>query len=466
MPSYLPSTLGSRFSSSHSQLIAGDGLPIADALLETEIRQAADAVDVDLDADFIYTPAITLWAFLTQALSGSTSCLAAVARVIVLRAALELPPCSANTGAYCKARARLSEAFLRELTYRVGETVEDQAPDAWRWHGRRVLLVDGFQSTMLDTPDNQAAYPQPRSQKPGLGFPMIRVVVLLTFATASLVGAACGRCRGKKTGETALFRELLDRIRPGDVVVADRFYCNYWMIALLLARGADVAFRMHQKRHFDFRRGRRVGPDDHVVTWTRPQRPAWMDESLYATIPESLTLRELRFAVAEPGYRSRDIVVATSLVDATAYEREEVADLYHRRWHVELDIRSIKQTLNLDHISCKTPAMVRRALWVGLLAYNLVRRVMKEAALARGLCPRQLSFAGAVQTLEAFRSLLMSCPEQRKGELLVLVLGAVATHKVGDRPGRCEPRRVKRRPKYPLLNKPRAEARAELLNNN
>ncbi len=466
MSSYLPSTLGSRFSSSRNQLTAGNGLPVAEVLGESEIQQAADAVGLDLGDQAIYTPAITLWAFLTQALSGSRSCVAAVARVAVLRAVLDLSPCSANTGAFCKARARLSEAFVRHLAYHVGETVEDQAPDAWRWHDRRVLLVDGFQSTMLDTTENQAAYPQPKSQKPGLGFPMIRVVVLLTFATATLVGAASDRCRGKKTGETALFRKLLDRIRPGDVVVGDRYYCNYWMIALLLARGADVTFRMHQKRHFDFRRGRRLGPDDHVVTWTKPARPDWMEEEEYATIPETLTLREVRFAVAQPGYRSRAIVVATSLVDATAYEREAVADLYHRRWHVELDIRSIKQTLKLDHIACKTPEMVRRALWVTFLGYNLVRRVMKEAALAAGLCPRQLSFAGAVQTLEAFRFQLLDCAEEDQAELLARVLRAVATHKVGTRPGRCEPRRIKRRPRYPLLNKPRAEARAELLNKN
>jgi putative transposase len=465
MPSYLPSTLGSRFSSARDQLTAGDGLPVADMLCEAEIQHAADAVDLDFGDRPIYTHAVTLWAFLTQALSGSSSCLAAVARIVVLRAALELPPCSANTGAFCKARAKLSESFLQQLTYQVGESVEDQAPDAWRWHGRRVLLVDGFQSTMDDTAENQAAYPQPKSQKRGLGFPMIRVVVLLTFATATLVGAACGRCKGKKTGETALFRKLLDRIRPGDVVVADRFYCNYWTIAMLLARGADVTFRMHQRRHVDFRRGQRLGADDHVVSWTKPQRPPWMDAAQYAAMPATLTLRELRFAVTQRGYRSREITVATSLVDGTAHAWNEVADLYHRRWHVELDIRSIKQTLKINHIACKSPAMVRRALWAAFLGYNVVRRVLKEAAQAHGLCPRQLSFAGAVQILEAFRTLLMNCPEERKAELLCRVLAAVATHKVGDRPGRCEPRRVKRRPKYPLLNKPRAEARAELLNN-
>ncbi len=211
-------------------------------------------------------------------LSIGYSCVAAVARVMVLRIALGLPPCSANTGAYCKARAKLPEDFLRGLTYLVGDAVEDQAPDGWRWRGRRVLLADGCEVTAADTPANQKEYPQPGSQKPGLGFPRIRLVVLLTFATASLVGAACGPHQGQETGETALFRALLDRLRPGDVVVADRYYCSYWMVALLWQRGVDVVFRLHQRRDYDFRRGRRLGRGDHVVAWAKPQRPDWMDQ--------------------------------------------------------------------------------------------------------------------------------------------------------------------------------------------
>jgi putative transposase len=462
MPSYRIVPLGSRFTATLANLTNSDGLPVAELLPDIEVHQAGDA---NFGADAIYTPAVTLWAFLTQSLSRAKSCVSAVARVLVLRTALELPPCSANTGAYCKARAKLSETLLRQLTYQVGDHVEDQAPAAWRWQGRRVLLVDGFESSMLDTPANQAAYPQPKSQQPGLGFPMIRVVVLLTFASASLVGAACGPCAGKKTGETALLQELFERLRPGDVLVADRYYCAYWMIAALLARGAAVAFRMHSRRHYDFRRGRRLGPSDHVVAWIKPPRPAWMDQETYAAMPDTLTLREVRFRVEQPGCRSREIVVATTLTDARCQPKEAIADLYHQRWHVELDIRSIKRTLELHHIACKTPAMVRRALWVHFLAYNLVRRALAEAAQTQGLCPRQLSFAAGVQILEAFRWLLLFASQQRRQEVRTIVLVALATHEVGDRPGRCEPRRVKRRPKkYAWLNKPRAQARAELLN--
>jgi hypothetical protein len=361
----------------------------------------------------------------------------------------------------------LPEPFLRGLTATVGTALEDQAPTAWRWHNRRVLLVDGTEVTLPDTPANQAAYPQPSSQKPGLGFPMIRLVVLLTLATAGVIDAALGPYQGKETGETALFRQLLDQLRPGDVVVADRYYCSYWMMALLMRLGVDAACRLHASRHYDFRIGQRLGRGDHVVVWLKPARPDWMDEATYAHIPETLTVREVRFRVEQPGYRSEAIVVATTLRDEAQYDRDQIADLYHRRWHVELDLRSIKQTLRMEQLSCQTPEMARRELWVHLLGYNLVRKVMAQAAWTAGRCPRQVSFAGAVQTLEAFRGLLLGPSADTPTAVTRLVLLAISAHPIGNRPGRCEPRCVKRRPKaYPRLQKPRAEARAKLLNAN
>lgn len=466
MSSYPLIPLGSRFTTTLQSFAHEDGLPFAAVLPEDQIHQVAtdEGMIFAADPDSVYTPAVTLWAFLTQVLSGSTSCVAAVARVMVLRITLGLAPCSPHTGGYCKARPKLSEPFLKRLTYTVGAGVEDEAPEHWRWHHRRVHLVDGCEVTAADTPENQAVYPQPDSQKPGLGFPMIRLVVLLTFATASVVGAAFGPHEGKETGETALFRQLLGQLRRGDVVVGDRYYCSYWMIALLRELGVDVAFRLHQKRHYDFRRGQRLGSGDHVVEWSKPVRPDWMDAETYARLPETLTMREVRFRVANPGYRSREIVVATTLLDSEEYSKEDIADLYHQRWHVELDIRSIKQTLGMDQLKCKTPTMVCRELWVHLLGYNLIRKVMAQAAWEGGLEPRQLSFAGAVQTVEAFRWLLLSGSEEERGRIVLTVLLAVSSHRVGERPGRCEPRRVKRRPKqYPRLTKPRAEARVELL---
>jgi hypothetical protein len=412
----------------------------------------------------VYTPAITLWAFLTQCLSSCKSCVGAVARVMVLRVALEGPPCSAATGAYCKARAKLAEAFLRRLALEVGNQVEDQAPDRWRWHNRRALLIDGAVSSMPDTQEKQAQYPQSGGQKQGLGFPQIRLVVLLTFATAGLVGGAMGPCKGKESGETALFRSLLDQLRAGDVAVADRYHCSYWPIALVQQRGADAAFRLHQRRRYDFRTGRRLGRGDHLLRWAKPKRPAWLDEATYANLPDTLEIREIKITLSHPGLRTRQVVVATTLSDPKVFSKEDIADLYHKRWHVELDIRAIKQTLKMDILSCKTPEMVRKEIWAHLLAYNLVRQALTQAALAEGLTPRGLSFAGGVQTLNAFRWLLLLGQPQRRAVVWSALLRAVATHRVGNRPGRCEPRRVKRRPKpYPKLTKPRAQARAELL---
>lgn len=441
------------------------GLPFTDVLTEQDIRDACAAEDVSFGADpqDVYTPAVTLWAFLAQCLSTSKSCVAAVARVLVLRVALGLTPCGAGNGAYCKARAKLPEALLRRLTYQAGVTLEQQAPAAWRWRSRRVLLVDGCEVSMPDTPANQEAYPQLKNQKPGLGFPRLRLVVLLAFATAALVGAALGPVKGKGSGETERFRTLLDRVEADDVVVADRYYCTWWLVALVQRRGADVCFRLHHLRHYDFRKGRRLGQGDHVVSWPKPARPAWMDQDTYAALPEAVQVREVRVRVTTPGYRVRDFVVATTLTDATHYSAVQIADLYQRRWHVELDIRVLKQTLGMDVLSCKTPAMVRREVWAHLLAYNLTRKVLAQAALAGQVTPRQLSFAGAVQTLNAFRWwLAVGCGEDSARSVSALLL-AVATHRVGNRPGRVEPRAVKRRRKVKLLTKPRAQRRAELL---
>jgi IS4 transposase len=441
-------------------------LPFHDVLPEDRLLQLCheEGIEFATGPDDVWDGPTTTWAWLVQCLSAGKSCVAAVTRVLVLRVALGLPACSVNTGAYCKARPKLPERFLQRLTLEVGQEVEDAAADDWRWKGKRAVLVDGTDCSMSDTPESQEVYPQPSSQKKGLGFPMIRLVVLLTLATAGLVGCAMGPRQGKETGETALFRSLLDRIRAGDVAVADRYHCSYWQVALLLARGADACFRLHQRRHYDFRKGQRLGRGDHVVTWARPDRPAWMDEETYATIPTTLSVREVRVMVSNPGYRSKEIIVATTLLDAEVYSKADIADLYHKRWHVELDIRAIKQTLKMDILSCKTPEMVRKEVWVHLLAYNLARKALAQAAWRGEVKPRQLSFAGAVQTLNAFRWLLMLAEPGRYQSMVQVALLAVGTHMVGNREGRCEPRKVKRRPKaFPLLTRTRAAERAELL---
>jgi len=466
VPFYPPSSQTTSFQATLAPFLQAEGLPFADVLTAQDVQDAcaAEGVSFGRDPRAVFNPAVVLWAFLSQVLGKDKSCRAAVLRILVLLVALERGPCSTNTAAYCRARAKMPAAVLRRLALQVGQQLETTVPSHWLWQGHHVVLVDGATITLPDTPENQQAYPQPPAQKPGLGFPLIRMVVLLSLATAALQGLAFGPYQGKETGEPALFRTLLRQIPPGSIILADRYYCSYFLIALLRECGVEVVFRLHQRRGVDFRRGRRLGPDDHLVTWSKPERPEWMDRDVYAALPATLTVREMRTQVQQPGYRVRELVVVTTLCDADDYSKEEVTDLYHERWHVELDIRSIKESLGMETLRCLTPFMVEKELWAYWLGYNLVRKVSSQAALERGMHPRQISFTATKQAvLEAWGQLTLGSRGQRLalGRALLTALGR---EEVGDRPGRCEPRAVKRRPKpHPLLMKPRHEARAELL---
>ena len=466
MPSYSQRYSGATFQTVLQTFAQAPGLPFQDVVTAEHIERVArdEGVDCGAAPGSVYSVAVTLWAFLAQVLSQEKACVAAVARVLVLRIALDLPPCAAETGAYGKARAKRPERFLQRLTLEVGQPVERAAPASWLWKGRHVFLADGTTVTMPDTPANQQADPQPRTPKPGLGFPIARLVVLLALATAVVTGAAIGPYVGKHQGEPALLPSLLDQLPAGDVLVGDRYLGSYWIVALTRAHGLDGVFRLHQRRGYDFRRGQRLGPDDHVVVWPKPNRPPWLDEATYAALPATLAVRELRTAVTRRGYRTRESVVVTTLLEADRYPRDDITDLYHQRWPIELDLRSIKTHLGMDILRCKTPEMVRKEIWAPFLAYNLTRQVMAQAARDQGVHPRHLRFRGAVQTLQALRWLLVTATAAQGRDRAQALFVAVATHRVGDRPDRCEPRAVKRRPK-PLryLTKPRREARAALL---
>lgn len=277
--------------------------------------------------------------------------------------------------------------------------------------------------------------------------------------------SCCGPYSGKETGETALLRSVIKSLNPGDIAVMDRYYCSFMMLALLLAQGTHSCARKHHLRDSDFRRGRRLGKYDHIITWTRPQRPTWMASELYDTIPETLELREIRFSVVLPGRRTRTLDIITTLTDADKYTKQDIADLYGFRWNSELDIRSIKSNLNLEHVRCKSPEMVRRELWTTLLAYNLIRTTAASAALLHGKQPRQISFTSTCQYVLSSFEVLGSglIPADRLRAYMLCLLKQIAACEVGNRPGRLEPRVVKRRPKpYKLMRKPRAVLRAEL----
>jgi putative transposase len=445
--------------------LQAEGLPFSDILSEEEVEAAFDAENADFarDEGDIYTPAITLWALLSQALNPGRlrSCAAAVSRITVLCVALGRKPPSPDTGAYCRARSKLPERVLQRLVYGVADQLESRVPADWLWLGRHVKAGDGTTLTAPDTEENQRAWPQSRTQKPGLGFPILRMVVLFSLATAAVSGLAVGPCKGKQTGESALFRTLLDRLQPGDVFLGDCGFCSYAILALLLLRRVDVVVRQHQRRHTDFRLGRRLGKEDHVVQWRRPARPAWMDEETYAAIPATLSVRELRVHVAIRGFRVRQLIVVTTLTDADRYPKEEIAALFRQRWHAELDLRNIKISLQMDDLRGKTPEMVRREIWAHWLAYNLIRKTMAQAALAHGKLPRQVSFANALAAVAASWDHATVASRDVLVALAKAQFRVVASHQVGNRPDRVEPRAVKRRPKpHPLLKEPRALARA------
>lgn len=244
----------------------------------------------------------------------------------------------------------------------------------------KVSMVDGSTVSMPDTPENQRAFPQANTQKPGLGFPVARLVAIISLATGVVRDLALGPYKGKKTGETALVRALLDGLEPGEIMLGDRYFASYFMIAALRERGVDCLFRMHQRRKFDFHRGRRLGSEDHVVTWTKPARPEWMNEETYAQVPDELEIRELRFKVNRPGFRVNELVLVTTMIDGMQSTKEDLANLFLERWNIELDLRSIKDVLQMDVLRCMTPEMVEKEVWMHLLAYNLIRGVMAEAA--------------------------------------------------------------------------------------
>jgi hypothetical protein len=426
------------------------------ALLDAQSITEAFGAASSLWQGWIYTPAITCWTFLSQCLSPDHSCREAVARLAAWRTMQGLKPCSADTGAYCTARNALPEAACRELVRRTGREAEAHAPREWLWRGRRVRVVDGSTITMPDTAENQAEYPQIPGQQPGCGLPIARIVVVFSLAVGAVLEAAISKYLGKETGETSLFRGLHDGLSCGDVVLADRAFGGWFDLALLVQRGVDLAIRKHAQRKNDFRTGRRLGPDDHVVRIAKPLRPDWMTPEAYAALPRALELREVRVRVAQRGFRTRSLVVVTTLLEAEAYPAAAVAELYRRRWQAELHLRSLKVALQMDHLRCKTPHRARNEFFMHLLAYNLLRRVMALAAVEAHIAPWTISFQGALQTLAVFLPLLASSMPPGAG--CKTLVDCIASHIVGRRPDRFEPRRVKRRPKpHPLLMKPRHE---------
>jgi hypothetical protein len=410
--------------------------------------------EVGVWRDRLYPPLVALRLFVEQMLHTDHACQDVVSRYASERVAQGEAQICLSTGPYCTARQRLPLGLVERLGKQVGKRLEGASKAGWKWRGRAVKIVDGTTLTMPDTRDNQASYPQHGGQKAGLGFPMARLVALVSLGCGAVLNWAMGPCKGKQTGEDALLRQLYGALVKGDIVLADRYHCSYFTIAALHMMGVDVLTRQHAQRVTDFRRGKRLGKRDHLVIWKRPARPAWMPEESYAQMPEELTLRESKVA---------QWVLVSTLIDPLQVSKEQLNALYVQRWHIEIDLRAIKDVMGMDILRCKSASMVQKEVGAYLLAYNLIRAAMAQAAACAKLLPRQLSFCGAKRMINGFADLLRAKAARGLTRMFAYVRGAIAELRLPHRPNRAEPRAVKRRPKpHRLLTEPRDVARAKL----
>jgi hypothetical protein len=398
-----------------------------------------------------FPPTVTLAMFLAQVMSADGSCQNAVDEALVTRVLSGMEPGSVSTSAYCQARARLPEVMVSALARQTASLLSENMPQGWLWRGRHVKLVDGTMAWMPDTPENQDHFPQSEQQQAGTGFPLARLIGVISLSHGAVLDAAMGAYKGKGTGEQGLFRRLSDCFVAGDVMLADANFCSYFLIAQMKQRGVDVLFEQHGARITDFRCGEPLGVRDHRVSWKKPLRPEWMSVEEYLAYPDEITVRE-----AKVGKK----MLVTTFLNPRHTPKGELGRLFWQRWNVELDLRNIKCTLGMERFSCKTPAMVEKELWVYVLAYNLIRLLMAEAAHQAEVLPRQLSFKHTLQIWVAWsaRQFLAEAPEDTAGLFML-----IAQVRVGNRPGRLEPRMIKRRPnRYTFLGAPRWKARRRI----
>jgi hypothetical protein len=341
----------------------------------------------------------------------------------------------------------------------VAWAVERHVLKSEKWlEGREVKILDGTGVSMPDTPQNQAMWPQPEGQKPGCGFPVMKVAGLFSLASGALLEHVTGRAHNH---DSQLFRELWPKLKKGDVILADRAFCSYGAMAALAHRGIDTVVRLHQLRKSDLRFGRRLAVGDRLVVWTKPKTcPAVWSKDEFARLPEQLPVRLIRTIITAEGLRTRSVLIATTLTDAGLYPADAIRELYAARWNIELHFAQIKTTLGLDVLRCQSPEMIEKELQIHLIAYNLVHGLMQKAAHLHHVPLERISFKGCLDTLRHWAQAIYPCNQspRKQAELIHHMLARLAGDLVPHRPGRSEPRAKKRRPKtYQLLTEPRHE---------
>lgn len=437
---------------------------ISDFISTQELVNAATKVHYHW-RDRIWTPAQTIWTFLIQVLHHGSSCREAVALVLAEQAAAGQPvSASADPSAYCQGRTRLPQSIFSYALKTIGQKLQEKAQDSYLWCGRRLWIVDGTSCSMPDTPELQETFGQPDGQKKGCGFPVAKMVAMFCWATGAVLDVAVGPYR---SSELKLWHQLWDQLHSGDIVLGDRFYGVYAYFAQLKQIGCDGVFRLHagRARTIDFRKGNRLGKNDRLMRWELPQMPSrGLSQDVIDALPATLTIRVIRFHVQRPGFRSEMIMVATTLLDPQIYSLQKIAQLYRDRWTVELRIRDIKTTSEMDILRGKSANVIYKEIYMHFLIYNLIRALMWQAAEECHHPLHRLSYAGTMQHLNAMMPYLWLYAGTRHAtELSRLLLEWIAYDVLPDRPCRIEPRALKRRPKqYNLLNKPRQVMREAL----
>ncbi len=457
---FIPS-IGRGVASLKQKMVHSPGLPFQKMLPESTIDASVEAENV-FYRKRIFSPAVTVWTFLSQMLDKDKTCKNAVSRIIADRAAKGEPIPSADASAYSQARQRLPENAIQSLALQTAQDLEGRVPQQGLWKGRHVQVIDGSTVLMADTPQNQAAYPQHGNQKEGCGFPIARIVGLFSLITGALSNLLIGDW---KTHELTLARQLYPTLAPDTVVLGDAIfgsYADFWMLGQY---GLDALFQIYGARKTDFRKGKRLGKEDHLATWTKPkQRPKGLPQEIYDQLPQTLTVRELKWVIKRKGFKTRKITLVTTLLDPVEYPKEELGHLFGLRWQVELNLRHLKTTMTMEFLNAKTPQMVRKEIFAHLLAYNLIRSLMWEAGMRHGVDPIRLSFQASIQHLLNFIPKLVQAGRNKRRELTDVLLGLIAGEKLPDRSGRYEPRVRKRRPKpFPLMQEPRHILRKKLI---
>ena len=420
------------------------------------LQQTLSGIDLKF-RERLFSPVVTFWMFLSQVLSDNASCQEMVAKALAALWLTEAKQASADNSAYCQARKRWPEFLLQDLAQQTATELECQVSSRQLWRGRRVKIVDGSSVSMPDTRANQRAYPQPEGQKPGCGFPVMRLVVVFSLATGVILRAARGSLL---KSERALLQCLTEIFLPGEILLADRGFCSFADLYMLMSRGVDAILRQHSNRSAGVRCKQRLGRGDRLVEWILSNRlpPAWMDPKTWQEMPKTLTLREITYMVPVKGFRSKRMVLVTTLTDAKIFPRLAFADLYLRRWEAELFLRDIKIGLHMDVLRCKTPEMIQKELWMHVIAYNLIRNLMWTAAQRYNVEPSSISFKSSLASIRQWAPWLASMDPCSRCSVKThdMLLAYLSQHLVPDRPNRFEPRARKRRPKiYHLLTAPR-----------